>query len=92
MFEVLLDSAPRLFDKTSDQYVDLLFDNANTNYAEVRTSLTVILWISLKVFLSRYDCTLFKCSVTSLETNGSHGIRQLAPSCAPAKNPMTLFV
>ncbi|KAK7468647.1 Proteasome activator BLM10 [Stygiomarasmius scandens] len=48
MVEVLVDGLGPRFNSRSERYVHLLFDNANTSYAEIRAHISQILYDALK--------------------------------------------
>ncbi|KAF5375146.1 hypothetical protein D9758_000062 [Tetrapyrgos nigripes] len=48
IFEVLVDGLGSRFNSQSDHYINLLFDNANTSYAEIRAHIAQILYDLVK--------------------------------------------
>ncbi|KAL0578024.1 Proteasome activator BLM10 [Marasmius crinis-equi] len=48
IFTTLVENLGVLFDSLSDQYVNLLFDNANTTYAEMRTHIAQLLYTIMR--------------------------------------------
>ena len=88
---ILVDALGIRLNYLSDKYANLLFDNANTGYAEVRTIHIYLISELTNLFYFRSETTFHDIFIYSLAVSGSHPIHPQTPSWMLVRLLMILF-